>query len=92
MPPSSTLPGSVFAWSPTVIKAGEGGETHYGARPLAKRTQGNATVLLERSPPPVRLSQGQEHIHGAAGVGVQLAEGRRGLRQEVVELPHRHTT
>lgn len=77
-------------WSATVIKAQGRGGTHHRARPLAERTQGNTTVLLERSPPPIRLSQRQEHIHGAAGVGVQLTQGGRGLRQEVVELPDKH--
>lgn len=65
----------------------QSGGTHYRAWPLAKRTQGNAAVLLESSPPPVGLSQGQEHVHGATGIGVHLAEGGRGLGQEVMELP-----
>lgn len=77
-------------WSATVIKVQERGETHHRARPLAERAQGNTTVLLKCSPPPIRLSQGQEHVHGAAGVGVQLTQGGCGLRQEVVELPDKH--
>lgn len=77
-------------WSATVIKVQERGETHHGARPLAERAQGNTTVLLKCSPPPIRLSQRQEHIHRAAGVGVQLTQGGCGLRQEVVELPDKH--
>lgn len=66
----------------------KGVETHYRARPLAVRPQGNTTVLIHRSPPPVRLSQGQQHVHGAAGVRVHLTERRRVLGQEVMELPH----
>lgn len=79
-----------------MIKVREDGETHHRARPLAERAQGDTTVLLKCSPPPIRLGQGQEHIHRATGVGVQLTQRGRGLRQEVVELPdetqrtHRH--
>lgn len=87
--PSYTLWACVW-WSATVIKVQERGDTHHRARPLAERTQGNTTVLLKCSPPPIRLSQGQEHIHRATGVGVQLTQGGCGLRQEVVELPDKH--
>lgn len=66
------------------------GGTHYRARPLTIGTQGHTTVLVNSSPPPVRLSQRQEHVHGATGVGVHLTEGRCGLGQEVMELPYTH--
>lgn len=79
--------GDMTSDSPRRRSERENGDTHYRTWPLAKRTQGNAAVLLESSPPPVGLSQGQEHVHGATGVGVHLTEGGRGLGQEVMELP-----